>query len=136
MTNEQPPAFSQERRSFRRFPVVLPCYLVTQGKRKNVVIGKTINVSRKGVLISWQHYRSRDEIPSPGVRTCLELALPRRGGSPRYLRITGVVVRVVATLGQVPQVAVEAAHVTFHGDSGSLCEAPESWPILLREFLM
>lgn len=120
-----PPAM--ERRGHQRFPVSFPCYAELGGSPGWRRIGTTINISRSGLLMRWEVGEADARIPTPGETMTLDLELPQYRLSSRFLRFSGVVVRVVTARDQCPLLALAVAHlgvVSRNGKAASRAQRP------------
>lgn len=104
-----PPAV--ERRGCQRFPIAFPCFAESDGQPGLRRVGATVNISRSGLLIRWELAEGQARIPSPGEPMTVDLELSHCRLSSRFLRFSGVVVRVVTARDQRPEVALAVTHV-------------------------
>jgi hypothetical protein len=105
-----------ERRARSRVSVVLPCYGVANSR---LAIGRTVNISRKGVLLAWRT-TAAGGAPGPGDFLTFDLALPVGSLGQRYIRCCGRVVRVQFLEGHDPWVALSITQMEFREHSAGI----------------
>jgi PilZ domain len=115
MTSPTPSSWSIERRANPRVSVTLPCY-GSAGAR--LVIARTVNVSRGGVLLAWRA-TAAGGTPRPGEVLAVDLALPASNLGQRCIHCSARVVRVQLTEGQDPLVALAIVQMEFRDLTGA-----------------
>lgn len=110
--------------------------MVTPGCKGHVAIGRTLNISRSGVLVVWERFQLFPEIPSLGTTLKLDLELPPNRYGRRYLRCAGRIVRVHAAQGRNPHIAVSIEQIEFRGDVRKPLEKVRANRAVIEELLM
>jgi hypothetical protein len=92
----------------RRFALSLPCSCMSPAPGFARLAGRTCDMSRSGVLARFTKPGASEVLPQVGETALLEIDLPTSANfSPRFMRCTAVVVRVVAV--ETDQLAVAFA---------------------------
>jgi hypothetical protein len=99
-----------ERRAHERVRLELTCY--EAGKVSELVMGRTLNVSRNGALLLW-NAPADVQVPTPGDPLNVDLELPPGARTERCIRCRGQVVRVFIPENQPPRVAVAIVQMAF-----------------------
>lgn len=107
VSSPMPPGI--ERRGHPRLALELPCHLHPVSAGTGQLAGRTLNISRNGVLLVLDRARTSGQLPAVGDRVRLDLDLPTH----RLLRCHGRVARVEAGGKQAPRVALSVARMEF-----------------------
>ncbi len=79
-----------ERRGRPRLPLELTCYLHSRSLKHWKIAGRTVNISRSGVLVRLKTTAVTQLPPPPGSHLCVDIELP----TGRLLRCHGRLVRM------------------------------------------
>ena len=110
-----------ERRAHERVRLELRCY--EAGKVSELVMGRTLNVSRNGALLLWNALADL-RLPTPGDPLNMDLELPPGARTERCIRCRGQVVRVFIPENQPPRVAVAIVQMAFATRSRPMRKRP------------
>jgi hypothetical protein len=98
-----------ERRGHPRLPLDLLCQLGIPGPKPWKASGRTLNISRSGVLVKLDSLLAAPAAPVLGAALRVDIELPTK----RYLRCHGRVVRVQASADEGPTLAVAVKRMEF-----------------------
>ena len=97
-----------ERRGHPRLPLELVCHLHSRNAKSWKALGRTVNVSRSGVLVRLQT-AGEHAVPALGSAIRVDIELPTR----RLLRCHGRLVRVVNCEREGPLMALSVQRMEF-----------------------
>lgn len=116
-----------DRRVDCRIDLKLPCHVAAATGNSRLFVGVTENVSRRGLLVSWNTGGPRGELPKPGDALTLEIELPANHPfGPKCLHCRATVVRVTKTETSFPRVAFEINVMQFRSVAGRRSRAGAS----------
>jgi hypothetical protein len=113
-----PPISLIERRAHPRVVVELRCYTASGGSKPRVTAGRTINISRTGLLMLWEAGVTEVKTPKLGEVIKVDVELPASSIGRRCIRCRGQVVRVQMAMNRVPLIAVAVAQMDFRDAAG------------------
>ncbi len=84
-----------DRRVDPRVEVKLPCHVAYPRSKSRLFVGVTENMSRTGILLSWNADRSMSNLPKPGDLLTVDIELPANHSfGRRCMHCQAVVARV------------------------------------------
>lgn len=103
-----------ERRGHPRLPLDLTCYLHSRGLKHWKITGRTVNISRSGVLIRLETTAVTQLPPPPGSHLCVDIELP----TGRVLRCHGRLVRMTECRSDGTVLAAAIERMEFRQQAG------------------
>jgi hypothetical protein len=101
-----------ERRAHTRIMLELRCYTVSATKPR-VLVGRTVNISRTGLLMLWDATPPAAKTPKLGELLKVDIELPASSVARKCIRCRGRVVRVQMAEKRIPLIAVAIAQMDF-----------------------
>ncbi len=90
----------------------LRCYTVA-GTRPRLLVGRTVNLSRTGLLMLWDATSAEAKTPKLGDLVKVDIELPASSVARKCIRCRGRVVRVHMAEKRVPLIAVAISQMDF-----------------------
>ncbi len=108
-----------DRRADPRIDVTLRCHALFAGSKSRIYVGLTQNISRSGLLLTWDENLAASTLPSLGDPLTVEIELPaNRSFGSRCMRCEAVVTRVEAAPGAPRTVALRIEQMAFRSAIG------------------
>jgi hypothetical protein len=103
-----------DRRADPRVEVRLPCHVEFSKTRSRLCVGLTENMSRSGILVTWNAESSAEGVPKPGDLLSVDIELPANHAfGRRCMHCQAVVARVSAGEKGQPLVAMQVNQMQF-----------------------